>query len=262
MMCKLKQNRPYTVTLVLRICAQPSKICHCMHCKWLVWAVADSEGEGRGAITSPWCPNVGKKYHKSALMDDPMVEKTAPSGVPFQWTKRGDVPFQKAVNCPLRCLFIGQNVVKCPMTFGMLVSHRKQQVPFYTILLFSPLPVKHPESVSGLEKQSWTAVWQTNSQITIKTVLEASLVSLHTWHLLRHPESIGRSPALFRTQELFAFFTEIFNHYFILTVLFPLRHVRDIFPSWQVNVGYLFYMTWPLCKTNIKADYLHYISWQ
>ncbi len=45
---------------------------------------------------------------------------------------------QNVIKCPLRCLSGRQNTIKCLTTFCVLVPHRIQQVPFFTI--FAPAP--------------------------------------------------------------------------------------------------------------------------
>ncbi len=60
-----------------------------------------------------------------------------PSRVPYNWTKSGKMPSRK----PLRWTKCNQ-----PMTFCALVPHAIPQMLF---LLFSPLPLNHPESAAA-----------------------------------------------------------------------------------------------------------------
>ncbi len=72
----------------------------------------------KSLVGSPGCPSSGENVLKCLL--------GCPSSGQTWWS----------------ALYGGQNAVTCPTTFSTLVPHRIQEVPF---LLFSHLPLKHPE---------------------------------------------------------------------------------------------------------------------
>ncbi len=136
-----------------------AKTCYKMEIALFSITVADSEG-GRVAIPL------------SALLDTPIENiHTATSRVPFHWTKRGEypskVPFYllKCGEVPSRVPFLHRKkVMKRPL--GCPTGEKNSYVSddfwhtgapphttsalftIFTLLLFSPLTLKHPESTN------------------------------------------------------------------------------------------------------------------
>ncbi len=97
-----------------------------------------SNDDGYDAIGIQTLFNTFKDDHDSHMYA-PLVQKTMkyPLGCHFS--------AQNVVKRPLGHPSCRHNIVKCPMTVCALVPHCKQSVPF---VLFSPLPVTHPEPAS------------------------------------------------------------------------------------------------------------------